>query len=35
MLNNGDGLLIDWDLCKIMNPESENEEHAIERTVSK
>ncbi|KAF8622964.1 hypothetical protein AX15_006607 [Amanita polypyramis BW_CC] len=30
--NNGTGLLIDWDLCKIMNPESENEEHAVERT---
>jgi hypothetical protein len=35
ILNSGTGLLIDWDLCKIMNPESENEEHAIERTVSK
>ena len=35
ILNNGTGLLIDWDLCKIMNTESENEEHAAERTVSK
>jgi len=35
ILNNGTGLLIDWDLCKIMNPESENEGHAIERMVSK
>ena len=35
ILNNGTGLLIDWDLCKIMNPESENEEQAVERTVSK
>ena len=35
ILNDGTGLLIDWDLCKSMNPESENEERVIERTVSK
>ena len=35
ILNNGTGLLIDWDLCKIMNPESENEERATERAVSR
>ncbi|KAF8340125.1 hypothetical protein F5887DRAFT_1228350 [Amanita rubescens] len=29
ILNNGTGLLVDWDLCKIMNPESKNEGHTI------
>ena len=30
----GTGLLVDWDLCKVMDSASENEEHAVERTVS-
>ena len=34
ILQNGTGLLVDWDLCKVMDPASENEERAVERTVS-
>ena len=33
-LAEGRGLLVDWDLCKVMDSASEDEEHAIERTVS-
>ena len=35
ILEDGTGLLADWDLCKVMNSASANEGHAIERTVSK
>jgi RIO-like serine/threonine protein kinase len=31
----GTGLLVDWDLCKVMDSASASERHAIERTVTK
>ena len=35
VLKNGTGLLVDWDLCKVMDSASANEGHAIEHMVSK
>ena len=32
--DDGTGLLVDWDLCKVMDSTSEDGERAIERTVS-
>ncbi|KAF8666318.1 hypothetical protein AX14_006492 [Amanita brunnescens Koide BX004] len=31
IITSGTGLLIDWDLCKVMDSASEDKEHAIER----
>ena len=34
ILEDGTGLLVDWDLCKVMDSASENEKRVVERTVS-